>query len=85
MTYKCNGCGGEFDTKAAVFAFGDPQISSGGVTRAAARADHFKTLCPRCQHVLKDILMSSDLSDQWDSYDWTLKRDEAYVEEYDDD
>lgn len=79
----CNGCGGEFDTTAGVLAYGDVSIGNGGATRDAVRADYRKTLCPRCQHVMKDILLSSDLSEQWDSYEWSLMGD-VYVEGYDD-
>lgn len=66
---QCNGCGGEFDTLAGVLAYGDVSIGNGGATRSAVRADYRKTLCPRCQQVLTDILLSSDLSDHWHKYD----------------
>ena len=79
---KCNGCGGEFSITAATFSYGDVSIGNGGATRDAVRADYHKTLCPRCQHVLKDILLRSDLSEHWHKYEWTLQG-EAYTEEYD--
>lgn len=82
---KCNGCGGEFPDEllTGTLSYGNASIGNGGATRDAVRADHHKTLCPRCQHVMKDILLSSDLSEQWDSYEWSLIGDE-YVEAYDD-
>lgn len=82
MPYKCNGCGGEFNALAGVLAYGNTSIAEVR-SQPMVVAEHRKTLCPRCQHVLKDILMSSDLSDQWESYDWSLMRDTAYTEEYD--
>jgi len=80
---QCNGCGGEFDALAGVLAYGDVSIGNGGATRDAVRADYRKTLCPRCQHVLKDILKSSDLSEHWHKYDWSLMGG-PYTEGYDD-
>ena len=86
---KCNGCGreiGELDglPLAATLSYGTVSkfVPDRGV-RSAVMADYHKTLCPRCQHVMKDILLSSDLSEQWDNYDWSLIGD-AYVEGYDD-
>ena len=79
----CNGCGGEFDVLGGVFAYGNASLFRGGATRDGVHADHRKTLCPRCQHVMFDILKSSDLSEQWDNYNWSLKGD-PYTEPYDD-
>jgi len=80
---KCNGCGGEFDALAGTLSYGSASVGNGGATRDAVRADYHKTLCPRCQHVMKDILLRSDLAEQWDSYEWSLMGD-AYTEPYDD-
>ena len=81
---QCNGCGGEFDALAGVLAYGNASLFNGGATRDGVHAEHRKTLCPRCQHVLKDILLSSDLSDHWQKYEWSLMGDEAYTEGYND-
>jgi len=79
---KCNGCGNEFDRLAGVLGYGSVVIGNGWTTRDPIRADHTKTLCPRCQHVLKDILLSSDLSDHWQKYEWSAVGEE-YTEIYD--
>jgi hypothetical protein len=86
---RCNGCGGDFETTAGVLAYGGvtqvPDIHNRAVLGDAGllTADYGKTLCPRCQHVMKDILLSSDLSEQWDSYEWSLMGG-RYTEPYDD-
>jgi hypothetical protein len=72
---QCNGCGGEFDALAGVLAYGGVFIEE-TQRPTATRAEHHKTLCPRCQHVLKDILLSSDLSDHWHKYEWSLMGEE---------
>ena len=91
MTHKCNGCGGEFDALAGVLAYGDVQPPRqpdyaqhvGDGVLDIVQAEHFKTLCPRCQHVLKDILLRSDLSEHWHKYEWSLMGG-PYTEGYDD-
>lgn len=80
---KCNGCGIDTELLAAVFGYENVSVSDGGAVGAkVAYADYMKTLCPRCQHVLKDILVSSDLSEHWHKYEWSLIGDE-YTEPYD--
>lgn len=78
---KCNGCGKEISHLyiGGTLSYGD--INRIGPKRV--RSEYVKTLCPRCQHVMKDILLSSDLSEQWDNYDWELVGDQ-YVEPYND-
>lgn len=86
MTHKCNGCGGEFEILAGTFVYGGNvhiQESGPRSSQPGTRGRHHKTLCPRCQHVLKDILLRSDLSEHWHKYEWTLQG-EAYTEEYND-
>jgi len=72
---QCNGCGGEFDALAGVLAYGDASIAEVRGQKMVV-AEHHKTLCPRCQHVLKDILLSSDLSEHWHKYEWSLMGEE---------
>jgi hypothetical protein len=79
---KCNGCGGEFSTLGGTLSYGDAFIEE-SQRPTAARAHYHKTLCPRCQHVMKDILRNSDLKEHWEKYDWSLQGD-AYTEEYED-
>jgi len=79
---QCNGCGGEFDALAGVLAYGDTSIAEVRGQKMVV-AEYRKTLCPRCQHVLKDILKSSDLSEHWHKYDWSLMGG-PYTEGYDD-
>jgi hypothetical protein len=43
-------------------------------------ADYAKTLCPRCQTVLKDIILNSNLSNHWHKYDW---KSDMHTECYD--
>ena len=71
---QCNGCGGEFTALGGVLAYGSAAYEKGRPYsgRTTVWGDYAKTLCPRCQHVLKDILLSSDLSEHWDEYDWSL-------------
>lgn len=82
MTHRCNGCGGEFDALTGVLAYGGPSTVPDIHDRAVAgkaglwTADYAKTLCPRCMHVLKDILMSSDLSEHWHKYEWSMMGEE---------
>jgi len=87
MTHKCNGCGGEFDALAGVLAYGDASFETMEFNPVESRqvvdAAYNKTLCPRCQHVLKDILISSDLSEHWHKYEWSLMGG-PYTEGYDD-
>ena len=86
---KCNGCGGEFETLGGFFGYGDARTPLAHDHPTLPRevelgtANYVKTLCPRCQHVLKDILLRSDLSEHWHKYEWTLQG-EAYTEEYND-
>lgn len=89
MTFHCNGCGREHDTLGGFLGYGKAAIPplhdhsdlpQGTITGTAL---YMKTLCPRCRHVMKDILLSSDLSEQWDNYNWELVGEE-YVEGYDD-
>lgn len=77
---KCNGCGREFPGR---LTYGTLSFGLLDLHTASVSAQHHKTLCPRCQHVMKDILLSSDLSEQWDSYDWSLMS-EPFTEPYDD-
>lgn len=79
---NCNGCGGEFETLAGALGYGNASIAEVR-GHSMISTDYQKTLCPRCQHVMKDILMSSDLSEQWDTYDWSLIGEE-YIEPYND-
>lgn len=89
---KCNGCGREIIHLAAVYAYGNvtephfPNLRSAPPTLVEipdyVQAEHFRTLCPRCHHVMKDILLHSDLSDHWDNYEWSLMGGE-YTEQYD--
>lgn len=84
---KCNGCGGEFPDRLTrgVLAYGGLSIGD-GLIKTTTDADYTKTLCPRCQHVMKDILLSSDLSEHWEKYEWELMGDEyVHVEEYEND
>ena len=84
MIYNCVGCGGEFETTGGVLAYGNVSTSnSGAVAKGSTFSRYAKELCPRCQHVLKDMLLRSDLSEQWDEYDWSLEGDN-YTEEYND-
>jgi hypothetical protein len=80
---KCNGCGGEFDPLGGVLSYGNVSMFNGGANRDGVRGDYRKTLCPRCQHVLLDILKSSDLSDHWHKYEWAYQSD-ACTEAYND-
>lgn len=90
---KCNGCGIEMDTLGGTFSYGNvsdphmPDLKSPVPSMVDppkyVQADYHKTLCPRCQHVLKDILTSSDLSDHWHKYEWSLMNNDAYTEPYD--
>lgn len=79
---KCNGCGGEFDVLAGTLSYGQTWQDDTPGPQSIVGADHHKTLCPRCQHVLKDILLRSDLSEQWHKYEWSLQG-EHYTEPYD--
>lgn len=84
---RCNGCGGEFEQPAGLFCYGNVEevsdLDAPQVRRENINASRFaKTLCPRCKHVLKDILLSSDLSDHWEKYDWSQMVDK-YTESYD--
>lgn len=83
MTLKCNGCGGEFDLLGGTFSWGRPVIHTNGPFPDEVHAHYHKTLCPRCQRVMKDILLNSDLSDQWEEFDWEQLGDK-YTEGYDD-
>lgn len=85
---RCNGCGNEFDVLGGFLGYSNARIAEPYdhptiTAESIGTADYIKTLCPRCQHVMKDILLSSDLSEQWDSYDWTLIGNE-YTEPYND-
>jgi hypothetical protein len=70
MTQKCNGCGDEIDTLGGVFSYGEVWHDDAPGPQSIVGADYHRTLCPRCQHVLKDILLNSDLSDHWHKYDF---------------
>lgn len=80
---RCNGCGGEIRILGGVFSYGTTDIEYNDVFRDEVRADHHRTLCPRCQRVIKDMLLNSDLSDHWDKFDWEEFGD-AYTEGYED-
>lgn len=85
---KCNGCGGEFTTLGGFFGYSnarmpEPYDHPTIFAENIGTADYIKPLCPRCQHVLKDILLSSDLSEQWENYEWGLIGNE-HVEPYND-
>lgn len=79
----CNGCGGEFVGVGGFFGYGAARIS-GNESAKQGRANYIKTFCPRCQHVVKDIILSSDLSDHWHKYNWG-RMGEAYTEPYNND
>lgn len=83
MMFKCNGCGREFETVGGTLSYGDVSVGDSGASarNSGVYAEYHKTLCPRCQYVMKDILLNSDLSEQWSSYDWPLMGQE-YLEEY---
>lgn len=82
---KCNGCGRELYGLGGFLGYGSARIS-GAEDSKRATANYIKTLCPRCSHVMKDILLRSDLSEQWENYGWeAVGPASVYQEPYDDD
>jgi hypothetical protein len=70
MTFKCNGCGGEYDEQwcSGLYAYGNATHSdSGAIAKEVVYAQHVRTLCIGCHMVLKAMLLNSDLSEHWEN------------------
>lgn len=92
MTFRCNGCGGEYayEWLGAVVSHGglsttvdvSTDADTGDVTRRkVAYSDYQRTLCVGCWRVAKSILLNSDLSEHWEDEDLPDEFEEEHVED----